>query len=96
MQHSTSKPTRKTRSVLGALAQAFDNAAYSVAVAPEVNHHYGQPEPTLLENWNTWWRGFFAGLAGDFDSKPVTERLRGLVGLGKRESLATQPADSDR
>ncbi len=96
MQHSTSKLTRKARTALNVLAQAFDNAAYSVAVAPEVIEHYGHPEPTRLENWNTWWRGFFAGLAGDFDCQPVTERLRGLVGLGKRETLATQPAESDR
>ena len=96
MQHSTSKLTRKARTTLNVLAQAFDNAAFSVAVAPEANEHYGQPEPTRLENWNTWWRGFFAGLAGDFDCKPVTERLRVLVGLGKAATMATQPADIDR
>lgn len=96
MHHSTSTPSQKPRSAFRALAQAFDNAAYSVFVAPEVNEHYGDSEPTRLENWTTWWRGFFAGLAGDFDCMPVTERLRSLVGLGKQETLATQPADSDR
>jgi hypothetical protein len=96
MQHSSSPPQKNRRSAFRALAQAFDNAAYSVAVAPEVNAHYGEPEPTRLASWTTWCRGFFGGLAGDFDNKPVTERICGLVGIGKRESLATQPADRDR
>lgn len=57
------------------LAAAFDSAAYSVASAEEAHAHFGDPEPTLRERWTYWWRGFFAGVAGDSNILPLSERM---------------------
>ncbi len=60
------------------LAAAFDSAAYSVACAEEAHAHYGDPEPTLGERRTYWWRGFIAGLAGDSNFLPLSERFSRL------------------
>ncbi|AXZ89067.1 hypothetical protein APB34_33680 [Pseudomonas aeruginosa] len=64
-----------------ALAAAFDSAAYSVACAEEAHAHYGDPEPTPGERWTYWWRGFIAGLAGDSNFLPLSERFSRLLPL---------------
>lgn len=61
------------------LAAAFDSAAYSVASAEEAHAHYGDPHPTPRERLTYWWRGFFAGLAGDSNILPLTKRFAGLL-----------------
>ena len=61
------------------LAAAFDAAADSVASAEEAHAHYGDPHPTPRECRAYWWRGFFAGLAGDSYILPLTERFAGLL-----------------
>ena len=79
-------PKRFRRTALRVLEDAFDNAAHSVAVGTEVNTHYGEPQPSGRENLVSWIRGFIGGLIGDFNSKPVMERLFGLPRPGNPRS----------
>lgn len=60
-------------------AAAFESAAYSMASAEEAHAHYGDPLPTLRERWAYWWRGLFAGLVGDSNLLPLTERFLRLL-----------------
>lgn len=61
------------------LAAVFDSAAYSVASAEEAHAHFGDPEPTPRERWTYWWRGFFAGVVGDSNILPLSERFARLL-----------------
>ncbi|WP_455233420.1 hypothetical protein [Geopseudomonas aromaticivorans] len=64
------------RSLMRALAEAFDRAARDRFEAPQAAAAYGEPEPTVWESWVFWCRGFAAGLVGDWRSLPLGERLR--------------------
>lgn len=74
------------------LADAFDSAARAVAEAPQAHEHYDLAAPTTWDNWVYWWRGFAAGLAGDFESMPVIARL---VGPLRRSSSSPTYLDSE-